>query len=88
MVKIDPDNRWIITNVGYVTANSKLDYKFDFDYSEYIGNVEPAGDCQLFTSLEEAEAAQQATPSIVPNLQSKYCVGNQEVCKIKRKHIV
>lgn len=73
MVKQDPDNRWLIVNVGYSTSNSKLSYSLTFQYTEYIGNVAVNGDCHLFTSFAEAEAVQLAMPSLVPDYASKMC---------------
>lgn len=73
VVKNDPDNRWLIVNVGYSTSNSKLSYSLTFQYTEYIGNVAVNGDCHLFTSFAEAEAAQLAMPSLVPDYASKMC---------------
>ena len=69
----DTDNRWLITNVGY-TSSGSLVYNFDFQYTEYIGNVAPTGDCNLFTTLASAQQAQAVTTSLIPNLQSRWLV--------------
>jgi len=75
VAKQDVDDRWLIANVGnFNTKKGLFGYTFSFEYTEYIGNVGPPGECYLFADFEQAELFQLNSTSLVPDLQGWfYC---------------